>query len=60
MAQHRRTTGDPRIGVALGSGAARGLAHTCHIEAMDEMCLRPSVIAGTSIGVLIGMAGPAA
>ncbi|WP_055049238.1 patatin-like phospholipase family protein [Devosia sp. A16] len=43
-----------RIGVALGSGAARGLAHIPYIEAMDELGLRPSVIAGSSIGALIG------
>src|SRR6478735_5984953 len=43
-----------RIGVALGSGAARGLAHIPYIEAMDELGLKPHVIAGTSIGALIG------
>jgi NTE family protein len=43
-----------RIGVALGSGAARGLAHIAYIEALDELGLRPSVIAGSSIGALIG------
>lgn len=43
-----------RIGVALGSGAARGLAHIPYIEAMDEMGLVPSVISGASIGALIG------
>lgn len=42
------------IGVALGSGAARGLAHIPYIEAMDEMGIRPAVISGTSIGALIG------
>lgn len=44
----------PRIGVALGGGSARGLVHIPFIEAMDELGLRPSVIAGTSIGALIG------
>lgn len=43
-----------RIGVALGSGSARGLAHIPYIEAMDELGLKPSVIAGSSIGALIG------
>ena len=43
-----------KIGVALGSGAARGLAHIPYIEAMDEMGIRPAVISGTSIGALIG------
>jgi len=43
-----------RIGVALGSGAARGLAHIPYIEAIDELGLTPSIIAGSSIGALIG------
>lgn len=46
--------GGPRIGVALGGGSARGLTHIPFIEAMDEMGLRPTTIAGTSIGALIG------
>lgn len=46
--------GMPRIGVALGGGSARGLTHIPFIEAMDELGLKPSIIAGTSIGALIG------
>jgi NTE family protein len=45
---------EPRIGIALGGGASRGLTHIPYIEAMDELGIRPSVIAGTSIGALIG------
>ena len=48
------TISDPRIGIALGGGAARGLAHIPFIEAMDELGLVPHRIAGTSIGALIG------
>lgn len=44
----------PKIGVALGGGAARGLSHIALIEAMDELGLKPSLIAGTSIGSFIG------
>lgn len=44
----------PRIGIALGGGSARGLAHIPFIEALDELGLRPDVIAGTSIGALVG------
>ena len=44
----------PSIGVALGGGAARGLSHIPFIEAMDEMGLKPNLIAGTSIGAFIG------
>jgi NTE family protein len=48
------TSSLPRIGVALGGGSARGLTHIPYIEAMDELGLKPSVIAGTSIGALLG------
>jgi len=44
----------PRIGIALGGGSARGLTHIPYIEAMDELGLKPSVIAGCSIGALLG------
>ena len=42
--------------LALGSGGARGLAHIAVIEALDEMGVRPTAIAGTSVGALIGAA----
>lgn len=48
------TLSDPKIGIALGGGAARGLAHVAFIEAMDELGVKPSIVAGTSIGALIG------
>ena len=47
---------DPRIGLALGGGSARGLAHIPMLEVFDEMGLKPSVIAGCSLGALIGAA----
>jgi NTE family protein len=46
----------PRIGLALGGGGARGLAHIAMIEVFDELGLKPSAIAGTSMGALIGAA----
>lgn len=46
----------PRIGLALGGGGARGLAHIAMLEAFDELGVRPSVIAGTSIGAIYGAA----
>lgn len=45
---------DPAIGLALGGGSARGLAHIPMLEVFDELGLKPSVIAGCSIGALIG------
>ncbi|MDX2266400.1 MAG: patatin-like phospholipase family protein [Hyphomicrobiales bacterium] len=47
---------DLRLGLALGGGGARGLAHIPMLEALDELGVRPTVIAGTSIGALIGAA----
>lgn len=44
------------LGVALGSGGARGIAHIAYIEAIEELGLAPSVIAGTSMGALVGAA----
>ncbi|APF36837.1 Predicted acylesterase/phospholipase RssA, containd patatin domain [Chelatococcus sambhunathii] len=44
------------IGLALGGGGARGLAHIAVIEVLDELGLRPAVIAGTSMGAIIGAA----
>jgi NTE family protein len=43
-----------RIGLALGGGGARGLAHIAILEAFDELGLKPAMISGTSIGALIG------
>ena len=45
-----------RIGLALGGGGARGLAHIAILEAFDELGVKPAMIAGTSIGALIGAA----
>ena len=50
------TTSGPRIGLALGGGAARGLAHIPMLEVFDEMGIKPAVIAGCSFGALIGAA----
>lgn len=49
-------TRTPRIGLALGGGGARGLAHILMLEVFDEMGLRPRIIAGTSIGAIFGAA----
>jgi len=46
----------PRIGLALGGGGARGIAHVLILEVLDEMGIRPDIIAGTSIGALVGAA----
>lgn len=49
-------TSQPTIGLALGGGAARGLAHIVVLEAFDQMGIKPDFIAGCSIGALLGAA----
>jgi NTE family protein len=44
----------PQIGLVLGGGAARGLAHVGVLKWLDEHRVPVDVIAGTSIGGLIG------
>lgn len=46
----------PSIGLALGGGSARGLAHIPVLEVFDELGIKPKVIAGCSIGSLLGAA----
>lgn len=43
----------PRLGLALGGGAARGFAHVGVIAVLEEAGLRPSVLVGTSAGSLV-------
>ncbi len=43
----------PRIGIALGSGAARGWAHIGVLQALEEMDVRPAVISGCSAGAIV-------
>ena len=44
----------PRIGLALGSGSARGWAHIGAIRALEERGVKPDLVCGTSIGALVG------
>lgn len=46
----------PRIGLALGSGAARGWAHIGAIEVLEEAGIAADVVCGTSIGAVVGAA----
>src|SRR5918912_593952 len=45
---------DGKIGVALGSGAARGWAHIGVLRALAAAGIKPDIIAGTSIGAVVG------
>jgi NTE family protein len=44
----------PMVGLALGSGSARGWSHIGVIQELEAMGIHPGVIAGTSIGALVG------
>ncbi|MBD9371206.1 patatin-like phospholipase family protein [Rhizobium sp. ARZ01] len=46
----------PTVSLALGGGGARGLAHIHVIEVLDEFGIRPKLIAGSSIGAIMGAA----
>jgi NTE family protein len=43
-----------KIGVALGAGAARGWAHIGILRALTQAGIVPDIIAGTSIGAVVG------
>ena len=42
-----RVTRAPRIGLALGGGAARGFAHIGVIEVLEENGIHPDLVTGT-------------
>ncbi len=44
----------PKIGLALGAGGARGWCHIGALRALEDIGIRPDVIAGTSMGALVG------
>jgi len=48
--------GRGRIGLALGSGAAKGWAHVGVIRALEARGVRPDIVCGSSMGALVGAA----
>lgn len=49
-----RQSGAGNWGIALGGGAARGIAHTGVLQFLEEKQLKPAYITGTSAGALVG------
>ncbi len=43
-----------KVGIALGGGGAKGVAHISMLEVLDELGVRPHRISGTSIGAIMG------
>lgn len=45
---------DMKVGLALGGGGVRGLAHVLALETLDACGIRPAIISGTSMGAIVG------
>ena len=43
-----------KVGIALGAGGAKGIAHIPMLEVLDELGVTPHRIAGSSIGAVMG------
>ncbi len=56
MAEHPlpKQSAPKKLGLALGSGAARGWAHIGVLQGLEEIGVKPDVIAGCSVGALVG------
>lgn len=54
MGARPRPARRPKIGIALGSGVARGWAHLGILRGLKRHGIEPDVVAGTSIGALVG------
>lgn len=50
----KRRPARPKIGIALGGGAARGWAHIGVLKALRAAGIEPDIVAGTSIGAVVG------
>lgn len=48
--------GRPRLGIAFGSGSARGWAHIGVLRALQQAGIEPDLVCGTSIGAFVGAA----
>ncbi len=46
----------PRIGLALGSGSARGWSHIGILHVLEGAGISPDIVCGTSVGALVGAA----
>lgn len=45
---------EPRVGVALGGGSARGYAHIGALKTLESHNVVPAVVVGTSFGAVVG------
>ena len=54
IAHKKQNAPAPKIGLALGSGSARGWAHIGVIKALTEAGIHVDYVAGTSVGAVVG------
>ncbi|WP_225443946.1 patatin-like phospholipase family protein [Echinicola arenosa] len=54
FSQNSTSHANPKIGLVLSGGGAKGMAHVGVIKAMEKAGIRPDYIAGTSMGAVIG------
>jgi len=54
MSESPKPKTPPHLGIALGSGSARGLAHIGVLRELERIGIEPAIVCGTSIGSLIG------
>lgn len=54
MVTENRDPGRKKVGLALGSGVARGLAHIGVLQVLEREGIPVDMVAGTSIGALVG------
>ena len=43
-----------KLGLALGAGGARGVAHMGFLKALEEAGIKPDYITGASMGAVVG------
>ena len=52
--RHPPPTSKKSIGLALGAGSARGLAHIGVLQGLRELGIEPQIVCGCSMGALVG------
>lgn len=54
FAQNQDSTDDPKVGLVLSGGGAKGLAHIGVLKVIDSLGIRVDYVAGTSMGAIVG------
>ncbi len=54
FSQNQGSTDDPKVGLVLSGGGAKGLAHIGVLKVIDSLGIRVDYVAGTSMGAIVG------